>query len=263
MKKTVRTVKTVKTVGTIALLIIAIAAMTLFCACKAKTGKKADEKATENPTSEIISTEAPVTDAPPASEPPTAGTQEPTKEPKQIPAMLDPGTDVFFDLTEYGDNYLTIDANRAVNMEETEEGILLYPVANDPYIHINLDASDQVPAEEYTYIALKVKASRNDLGGELRFATTTDSRGHALVPFEYHTPGEWEIIIADTTTAGYMNDDTLEGDITRLRIDPFNDGARVLPEDYTLVIESIALFDDLEKAQEYKGLYQWPGENNE
>ena len=68
------------------------------------------------------------------------------------------------------------------------------------------------------------------------------------------------MIVLDTSQAQYMNPDTLEGEVTMVRIDPVNDGTKALSEDYYITVESIALFTTQEAAQAYKGLYVWPDE---
>ena len=245
-------------------IIAAIMAMMMllsFAACAVKPEEKKDDvsAATEVPKDEP--TAAP-TDEPteePTKEPELEPTEEPepTKEPKKGPESIDPGTDYYFDFTQYGGDEVAPDPLGAIAFEEYEDGVMMYAVAPDPYCWII--PSEPVPASEYKYVAFKVKATKNDKQGQLRFATTTDDRGWALVNYQYSTPGEWEIIVLDISKAMHLVANTMEGDIVRLRIDPYDDegASEALSEDYQLVLESMALFDDPEKAKAFAGLYKW------
>ena len=246
--------KSIKTFLTAVILLTLIGSMAVLSSCtKATANEPAETKTgeTEVPATGVPATEAPDTEVP-ETEAPT-----PTPEPKPMPAMLDPGTEYFYDLSEYGDGWITINPNPAMRIEEVEQGILLSSIENDPFFSIGFDASDQVTAEEYKYVAFRLKASKNDLIGELRYASTTDGRCLALVTFNYATPGEWETVVLDLSKAEYANPDTIEGDITSIRFDPYNDGLAILSDDYTVLIESFAFFNDLETAQKYNGLYKW------
>ena len=252
--------------------VAAVLAFAMLFALTACSGNGTGETATDEPaksTEEAAVTEEPaVTEAPAVTEEPAEPTDEPvvepTKEPKPTPKALDAGTDYYFDFTEYGEDELVADALGAAEIEQYEEGAFIYSNLNDPYVWI-LPGSGFVNAAEYKYIAIKVKATMNDRVGEYRFATTTDDRGWARVRFNYAAPGSWEIIVIDASTADFLNPDTMEGELTRLRIDPYNDEGEdiVLSEEYTLTIESLALFDTPEGARAYKGLYEWPDEVNE
>ena len=249
----------------IKLISFALAAARMLCvmaSCGGAGNKPGGDSgtATEIPVETNAPTQEPATPAPTAVVT-RAPTEEPAGDPTEEPAprikALDPGTDFYLDFTELGES--VFNSNGACSIEQEEDGAVMYVVANDPFATVNTETGFGT-AEEYRYIAMKMKASKNDYNGEYRFSTTTDGRGWAMIQFDYTKPGEWEIIIIDATTAGYMNPDTLEGDVTSIRIDPYNDGAVVLTEEYSLKIESIALFTTLEAAQAYKGLYEWPDE---
>jgi len=249
--------KLLKTVAAVLLAAVMIFVMASCGEAGNSTGKE-DGAATGAPAKTGEPTEKPAT---PEATP--VVTRAPTKEPSEDPTkapesnILDPGTDFYLDFTDLGDSVFNPNADCTV--EHEEEGAVFYIVAADPYATANTETGFGT-AEEYRYVAIKVKASKSDLGGEYRFATTTDGRGWAMVPFEYTKPGEWEVIVLDTSQAKYMNPDTLEGEVTMVRIDPVDDGTKALSEDYCITIESIALFTTQEAAQAYKGLYVWPDE---
>ena len=220
---------------------------------KAPDGTKAPATQKASATGTPAVTDAPViTDAPEPTEVPA------TKEPKKTPEALKPDTDKYFDFTEYGEDILVPDNNEAAGLENYEQGVMVYPQAHDPYVWILLE--EPLPVAEYRYVAARVMANKSDKNGQLRFATTTDDRGWAMLNFIYKTPGSWETIVLDLASAALMTDLTMDGDITRIRIDPYDDefDSDVLSEDYTLIVESFALFTDPEKAQAYAGLYVWP-----
>ncbi len=232
----------------------------LFCACGVKPSEGPDVKPTAVPATEKPqATEVPVTAAPATEVSETAEPATPTKEPKPRVVELDPGTDIYFDFSEFGDTPIVPDALGGAVIEPQEEGVLLSSAGNDPYELVYLDEVDQVPASEYRYLVFKVKVSQNDVIGRARYATTTDGRGVPMLTFSYTTPGKWETVVLDLAEAEEMNDDTLDGDVTFIRFDHY-DSVSTLPDTYTVLLESIALFDNLEKAQAYKGLYQWPDE---
>ena len=245
-----------------AALFLAVTMLFVMAACGGKGGNNAEGpgKTAEVPSAGNEPAEGTATPAPTA-----VVTRAPTKEPDSAPTeaptpgtqMLDPGTDLYLDFTELGDNAFT--SNGACEIERLEEGANMSVVGNDPFATVNVD-TEYGTADEYRYVAMKVKASKNDLCGEYRFATTTDGRGWAMVQYQYAKPGEWEIVVFDASTAGYMNPDTLDGEVTMIRIDPYNDGAAVLGDEYYITIESIALFTTEEAARAYKGLYVWPDE---
>ena len=242
--------------------VLAAAMMLFVMASCGGTGKDDGDEhgtATEVPAESNEPTENPATPEPTpvVTRAPTEEPGEPTEAPTPRIKELDPGTDFYLDFTELGEN--TFNSNGACRIEREEEGAVMYVIANDPFAMVNTETGFGT-AEDYRYVAMKVKASKNDYNGEYRFATTTDGRGWAMIQFDYTKPGEWEVIVLDATKADYMNPDTLEGDVTMIRIDPYNDAAEVLTEDYYLTVESIALFTTEEAARGYKGLYDWPDE---
>ncbi len=214
-----------------------------------------DRPATQAP---AVTDEPVITDAPVVTDVPAPTTVPATDVPADKPAAREPGTDLFFDYSEYGEDALVPDPSEAAGIENYEQGILLFPQAHDPYVWIILE--EPVPASEYRYAAIRVLANKNDKNGQLRFATSTDDRGWAMLNFKYKTPGDWETIVLDLGSAGLLNEDTMDGDLTRIRIDPYDDefDAETLGDEYTLLVESFALFTDQEKAQAYSGLYAWP-----
>ena len=253
-------IKRSKIISAVSALILAIIMLFVLSSCGVKDDSSPGPgKTDEVPADESTPSEIPATPAPTAvvTRAPTEEPSDPTEEPAPRVKELDPGTDFYLDFTELGESAFT--SNGACRIEQEEDGAVMYVVANDPYANVNTETGFGT-AEEYRYIAMKLKASKNDYNGEYRFSTTTDGRGWAMIQFDYTKPGEWEVIVLDATTAGYMNPDTLEGDVTSIRIDPYNDGALVLTDEYALKIESIALFTTLEAAQAYKGLYEWPDE---
>ena len=204
-------------------------------------------------------TDAPsITDAPAVTDAPAPTEVPATKAPAVTPAPKDPGTDKYFDFSEYGEDIMVPDPNGAAGLENYEEGMVIFPQASDPYVWILLE--EQLPASEYRYVAFRVLASRNDKNGQVRFATTTDDRGWAMLSFKYETPGSWETIVLDLGGAAFLNEDTMDGDIVRVRIDPYDDefDEEPLSDEYTLIVESFALFTGPEKARAYQGLYAWP-----
>ena len=248
----------VKTIAILAALVL-----TLLSACS--TGNKTGEPTNVPDVTEKPATQAPavtdepiVTDAPVITDVPEPTDVPATKEPAKTPEARDPGTDQYFDLSEYGEAFLVPDANEAAGLENYEQGVMVYPQAHDPYVWLILE--EPLPAAEYRYIAIRVMANKNDKNGQLRFATSTDDRGWAMLSFKYKTPGDWETIALDLGSAALMNEDTMDGDITRIRIDPYDDefDDETLGDDYTLLVESIALFTDPDKALAYTGLYAWP-----
>lgn len=247
-------------------ILLLLAALMLLFMSACGTGNSAGE-ATGKPeaTAEPAVTDAPsVTDAPLITDVPAvtdvpAPTDIPaTKVPAGKPEALDPGTDVYFDFSEYGEDYLVPDANEAAGLENYEQGVLVYPQAPDPYVWILPE--ETIAASEYRYAAVRVLANKNDKNGQIRFATSTDDRGWALLSFSYVNPGSWETIVVDLGTAAFLNEDTMNGDLTRIRIDPYDDefDDEPLSDEYTVIVESFALFTDPEKAKAYKGLYVWP-----
>ncbi len=246
--------------------VLAALVLTLLSACG--TGNKEPEptKAPEaNEATAVPATQAPavteapvVTDAPAITEAPAPTDVPATDVPADMPEVRDPGTEYYFDYTEYGEDYLVPDPNEAAGLENYEQGVLLFPQGHDPYVWIILE--EPLAAAEYRYVAVRVMANKNDKNGQLRFATSTDDRGWAMLSFKYQTPGSWETLVFDLAQAALMNDDTMDGELTRIRIDPYDDefDTEMLADEYTLLVESFALFTDPEKAQAYNGLYEWP-----
>ncbi len=230
------------------------------CGTQNSTGEPTNvPDVTKAPTQAPAVTDKPaVTEAPVVTDQPAATEIPATKAPAVTPEALTPDTDKYFDFTEYGENFLVPDNNEAAGLENYEQGVMVFPQAHDPYVWILLE--EPLPAAEYRYVAARVMANKNDKNGQLRFATSTDDRGWAMLNFTYKTPGSWETIVLDLASSALMNENTMDGDITRVRIDPYDDefDSDVLSEDYTLIVESFALFTDPEKAQAYAGLYVWP-----
>ena len=186
-----------------------------------------------------------------------APTHKPTERPDGAPEFNDIGTEYYLDFTQYGADEMTV--GNGIVIDQETEGVLLTPDAWDPYAWVTLDP--KISASEFRYVALKVKANVNDKGGQLRYITTSDGRGWAMVPWTYALPGQWEVIVLDLSAAEYMIPETLNGDLVRLRLDPYDDENEpqyeTLSSDYTVLVESIALFNDKAKAEAYAGLYKW------
>lgn len=259
---------------TIAAALAFVMVLSLVSCQTSDNNKPADNGATENPapaTEAPQATAVPATEAPKPTELPTEEPpKEPTKEPDPTAKPIDSGTDYYFDFTERGEDMLIPDSLGAAGVENYEDGILIFPEAHDPYVFMLFDENDRPESSVYKYVAIKLKAAKNDKQGQVRFFTTTEQAGHeywACTNVSYKTPGEWEIIVVDLSKSNFLTQTTFDGDIVGLRIDSYNDEpdgvAFVLPDDYTLLIESCALFDSMEKAQAYAGLYEWPQDATE
>ena len=237
----------------------------LFAACSGGDDGKTEptDKVTESGNVPDV-TKAPDAGNEPTAEP--AATDEPTEAPTEAPTeepkytRNDPGTDFYFDYTWYAENEVKLDVSAGGSVDYAEEGMYLYATGYDPYIQVRV--SDDIDPKEYPFLAIKLKAYRFDRIGQVRFSTTTDSRGWALVNYNYQETSDWQIVVVDLRTAMFLNDNTLDGKLTVLRIDSFNDenaeeAALLLEEDYSIFIESMALYKTEEEAKAFAGLYTW------
>ena len=260
----------------ISILVLAIAVTMLFTACagtenkpapteagaNAATGAPADttpaQAPEENPTEPATEPAEQPTEVP--EEPTAAPTEEPTANPS-APRFIAPETDYYFDFTSYGEDEIVPGPGAATGIDYETDGVRISPLAFDPYFFMYF--YDEHPTPDYRYIAFKVRPHATDRGGEVRYTTSTDERGWAMVPYQYSTADKWQVIALDLSGALYMNPDTLDGDFTSIRFDHYTDDglpSELDPEVYYVTLESVALFDSFDKAKAFAGLYEWPAE---
>lgn len=121
----------------------------------------------------------------------------------------------------------------------------------DPYVNLPLP-SGSVDVGKYHYLALLVKVSTSVRGGQMRLRSTSTGPHYPFFNYKYADTADWQLVIidlADVASSGaYPHDGVIEGQLTNLRIDPFDNFCS--PND-SFYIKAYGLYDNLENAQTF------------
>ncbi len=197
---------------------------------------------------------------------PTQVPSDPTEAPEETPAKTDGGPKLieklpayYFDFTENGWDAEGIGFTNSINLESVINGIEMTFEEDcyDPYFNLTIPYDDIDPVA-YNYMALRVKVTRSDLEGQIRFGTVSDNRLWSMIPVTYVASAEWQTVIVEFANALLTSENTLDGSaLTMFRFDPFDDehSPGAITSDDMCILESIGFFETYEEAEAFAGIY--------
>ena len=121
---------------------------------------------------------------------------------------------------------------------------------DDPYFLFPIP-TDSVNLATHHYMAMLVKTNYTAATGELRFKATTTGDYFPCQRFSYANTANWQLIVVDLTALSsllYYDGTPVTGDLTLLRLDPFNNSCSPSVE-YS--IKAYGLYDNAADAQTF------------
>ena len=172
------------------------------------------------------------------------------------PTPKRPDYSIDFTTNGSGVNNVTL-PNDKTYIEHVSEGLKITGTV-DPYI-VWMPEISEIDPTEYKYLALRVKVTRYDVRGEIRFGTKSDNRAWSCVSFTYDYTTDWQTVVVPFQDAAFTTDITLDGSpLTILRFDSLDDhdkNGQVLHENDACIIQSIGFFKTAREAIDFEGLY--------
>ncbi len=156
------------------------------------------------------------------------------------------------------DRVMSCSGIHALTVEPSEEGMVIRfadtkeGLSVDPYLTFPLP-EEGISLSKYHYFAMLVRTDKQDLRGELRFKSSTTGDDYPCQFFQYEETDDWQLIVLDLTdrsTIQYCGETTpLEGQITRIRLDMFNNTCQAAETNYT--VKAYGLYETREAAQTF------------